>query len=168
MVEVNIITAERLEGFPPPLNRALWGDQTVYVQTKDQMCFYSADGSGAGQSHLQWAHRQGWPLSLWVGRHRWGHTQHFAKGSCTQGARSHPRKDALGLSVMRFSPFCESWQSINCAAQEQRRGNKAISATIWREQVGRVEGAGCLLHSLLLLTLAHACVHMSWSNRSGC
>lgn len=68
---------------------------------------------------------------------------------------------------MRFSPFCESWQSINCAAQEQRRGNKAISATIWREQVGRVEGDGCLLRSFLVLTLAHACVHMSWSNRSG-
>jgi len=44
---------------------------------------------------------------------------------------------------MLFSPFSESWQSINGAAEEQRQGNKAISATICCEQVGHVEGNAC-------------------------
>lgn len=74
---------------------------------------------------------------------------------------------------MLLSPFCESWQSINCAAEEQCQGNKAISATICCEQVGRGEGdARC--SSLQLtpsLVLASMCPgnnrDQSWADGKG-
>lgn len=113
------------------------------------MCFYLADVSSRGL----W---DPW-VGVWAGTpfsaDGWLSTALPCKAGLCWGSTLTPSEDAPWMSAMRFSSFCESWQSINCAGQEQCRGNKAISATICCEQAGRAAGwEGCLLRSCLLLT----------------
>lgn len=147
MVDVNITITEWLKGFSPLACCFRW--------------LGSLDSNKGPNVLLScWCIRQGpvGPLGGRVGRDPflccWVVEHSFALQS---GALLREHINTLRgcpwMSAMRFSSFCESWQSINCAGQEQCRGNKAISATICCEQAGRAAGwEGCLLRSCLLLT----------------
>lgn len=107
------------------------------------MHLYPADLSGMGL------------LDLWVGMRTgmmlFGDTAveqlcptSFCEEELRLGSTLTPSKWHPGtVSNAPPPPFCEFWQSINCAAEEQCQGNKAISATICCEQVGHVEGNAC-------------------------